>query len=124
MACLTTTIVPLLFSVVMRKTSVALMSSYLVLVLLFLAPPAVETFARVFYPDAPLTRLVVQCTLVSPFSATFNLPLSLGQTDPAKMAIVGHWPVYLGFMACYGAVNGILVAAIVWLFNMRRRVSV
>jgi len=118
-ACLTTTIVPLFFSVVTRKTSVAMMSSYVVLVLLFLAPPAVESFARLFYPDAPLTRLVAQCTFTSPFSTAFNLPLSLGQT---KMAIAGNWPVYLRFLACYAALDGGLVAVIVWLFNMRWRV--
>ena len=49
--CATTAILALFCSVIFRKTSASLMTSYLVLVLLFCVPLAVSFFTATFYPD-------------------------------------------------------------------------
>ena len=50
MSCLTTTTLAMFFSVVFRRTPVAMMTSYLVVILLFAAPVAVKLFADLFFP--------------------------------------------------------------------------
>lgn len=51
MVCLTTATVALFCSVMFRKTSSSLMTTYLLIVVLFTAPLAVTYFAGTFFPD-------------------------------------------------------------------------
>src|SRR5262249_37061981 len=51
LVCLTTATVALFCSVVFRKTSISLMTTYLVIVVLFTAPIAVSRFAATFFAD-------------------------------------------------------------------------
>jgi len=123
LACVTTTVVPLFFSVITRKTAVSLLTSYVMLAALFMLPPAVEAFAQVFYPDAPMTRWIAHLTFTSPFSTAFALPLTLGASATEKIAIVGDVRIYVAFVAFHLLLNGLLLAAIAWLFNVRWRVT-
>ena len=58
LACITTATVALFASVIFRKTSVALMSAYLAILLLFALPPAIGVFVQTFIvePARPLTK--------------------------------------------------------------------
>lgn len=108
LACLTTASVALFCSVIFRKTSISLMSCYVIIIALFALPPAVHYFVDTFivYPreaavaeydagssDKPRSTLVAAavdarelsntiyyCSLSSPFSAAHALPLTMDRT--------------------------------------------
>jgi ABC-type transport system involved in multi-copper enzyme maturation permease subunit len=115
---LTTTTLAMFCSVVFRKTSVAMMTSYLVIMLLFAVPVAVEWFAQLFFRTAPATQAIGHLTFTSPFAAAFGLPLSPG--DASRPA---NWPVFLGFLTFYSMAGVALLWSMLWLFNVRWRVK-
>ena len=91
---LTTTILPIFCSVIFRKTSVSMMTSYLAVILLFALPVAAEWFARLLFPLSPATAFVGKLTFSSPFSACFSLPLGLAKAGDA--AAPGRWSSPIG----------------------------
>jgi ABC-type transport system involved in multi-copper enzyme maturation permease subunit len=119
---LTTTTLATFCSVIFRKTSVAMMTSYLVLMVLFAMPVAVDWFARLFFKGAAATEVIAQFTLTSPFSAAFALPLDTGQSTAQVVQSAGNWPVFLGFLVFYALVDFTLLRSMIWLFNVRWRV--
>jgi len=74
--CLTTAVIALFCSVLFRKTSISLMTAYLVIIVLFCAPLAARYFAEEFFLTSEATPYVVQAGLTSPFAATFAIPLT------------------------------------------------
>ena len=76
LTCLTTAGIALFCSVLFHKTSTSLMTTYLVIVVLFCAPLAARFFAERF-SRTTATPYVVQAGLTSPFAATFALPLDV-----------------------------------------------
>jgi ABC-type transport system involved in multi-copper enzyme maturation permease subunit len=149
---LTTTTLALFCSVIFRKTSVSMMTAYLVLVLLFAAPVAVKVFVDVLLPASPGAAavssspssptaargaaparstaawsdpqtLIQRGTFTSPLAASFSLPLVAGQKENAPAGGLKWWawtaPAFVGF---YVALDALLLAAIVRLFNVRWRV--
>jgi ABC-type transport system involved in multi-copper enzyme maturation permease subunit len=132
MTCLTTAILALFCSVVFRKTSISLMTTYLVIILLFCAPLAISFFADTFYPENSLAEKLKQVGLTSPFAATFSIPLYMdfdlnqsGWEPPPS-----DWPTYVrGFLpfayyiAFSSGFNVLLLTTMVWLFNVRWRVA-
>ncbi|MEX0712419.1 MAG: ABC transporter permease subunit [Pirellulales bacterium] len=121
LTCLTTAGLALFCSVIFRKTSVSMMTAYLVVVLLFLAPVAVSEFAEVFYPTHPAAALVKQLSFSSPFIAAFSLPLDLDIQDAT--AIPANWPLWTSFVIFYMALDAALAAGMIWLFGVRWRVA-
>ena len=133
---LTTTTLAMFCSVIFRKTSVSMMTTYLVLMLLFAMPVATKLFTNVFFrstepvatSSAPLTdpqTWVNYSTCTSPLAAAFSLPLRL-QSPEAAAAGSGRWwaytcPAYIGL---YTAVDIVLLSLMLWLFNVRWRVRV
>ncbi|MEN6449324.1 MAG: ABC transporter permease, partial [Thermoguttaceae bacterium] len=118
---LTTTMLPIFCSVIFRRTSVSMMTSYLAVVVLFAFPVAAEWLARLLFPLSPLTAFVHRMTFTSPFSACFSLPLGLAKAgDPSAAPMVAaNWPVFCGFLAFYLVLNVVILGAILWLFNKR-----
>jgi ABC-type transport system involved in multi-copper enzyme maturation permease subunit len=119
---LTTTMLALFCSVIFRKTSVSMMTSYLVVMVLFALPLAVSLLARLLFRDAPATLWIGQLTFTSPFAAAFSLPLSLGRFGE-NVPILANWPVVGGFFTFYVLLNASLLCSMLWLFNVRWRVS-
>jgi len=114
---LTTTTLPMFCSVVFRKTTVSMMTAYLVLIGLFAVPVAVEAFARLLLPPGdPAVVSIRRFTFTSPFSASFALPLSVGQAPRP-----GHWPIFFAFASFYAMVNTTLLWLMLWLFDARWR---
>lgn len=103
LTCLTTAMIALFCSVVFRKSAVSMMTSYVIIVTLFFAPPALNYFANTFFPLAnavaaerpapageaaanrtssaapeitatPLRHAVFWTGITSPFSAARNVP--------------------------------------------------
>ncbi|MFZ5828991.1 MAG: ABC transporter permease subunit [Planctomycetota bacterium] len=117
----TTTTMALFCSVLFQKTSVSMMSAYLVMMLLFALPLALLALAQMFFPDDPITGVIRSLTFTSPFAAAFSLPLGLGSTD--RVPIEGHWPVVIGFFAFYSVLLMGMLSTMLWLFNVRWRVA-
>jgi ABC-type transport system involved in multi-copper enzyme maturation permease subunit len=121
MACLTTATVALFCSVMLRKTSSSLMTTYLLIVVVFTAPLAISYFAGTFFPGTVATQLVTRIGFSSPFSVAFSLPI-----DPmtAKSDLqLPNWRFFGSYCLWYAAFNGILLSTMAWLFNARWRMD-
>jgi ABC-type transport system involved in multi-copper enzyme maturation permease subunit len=138
LTALTTTTLAMFCSVIFSRTSVSLMTTYLVLLLLYAAPVAARAFARQFSPGMheslsaggalasswgdPHTWLHVW-SATSPLSAAFSLPLTCGETPNHAPAHVDWWNhTATAFIAFYVLLDAFLLGAILWLFERRWRV--
>jgi ABC-type transport system involved in multi-copper enzyme maturation permease subunit len=119
--CLTTAMLALFCSVWFQKTSVSMMSAYLLIVTLFTLPPALEYFAGRFYPQSSIAGWVEWATCISPFSTAFALPLAAdGTVADVRPAQWGAWWRFMGF---YALLDLGLLAGMMRLFEARWRVS-
>jgi len=125
LTCVTTAMVALFCSVLFRRTSVSMMTSYAVIAILFFAPVAAEFFAEQFYPDSPTTQVMKLTGIASPFSAGFNVPLDFRLLTREEQGLPppGSWPLVGGYALFTMTLNGLLLLIMVWLFNVRWRVS-
>src|SRR6185436_3331424 len=125
--CLTTAMVALFCSVIMKKSSIAMMSAYLVIILMFCAPLAVGFFANTFYRDHPATLAVQELSFTSPFSAARSIPLDVGPLSDtaARMAAAEPktWMLYLCYLIFSALLNIGLLLTMMWLFRARWRVA-
>jgi hypothetical protein len=123
--------------VMFRKTSISLMTTYLLIVLLFTAPLAARFFAQTFFsgPTAASdgsdavarTRPML---MTSPFAAAFSVPLkfdvspwnrSEGQTSYQQ--VLSDWPLFWSYVGFTCLFDLALAGLMIWLFNVRWRVS-
>ena len=118
---LTTATIALYCSLWARKTSVSLMTAYLVIVTLFLVPPAVRLFVDTFLPGTPAAVVARMAEFLSPFSAAFGLPIDLGIQRESTAA--PQWPLFLAFAGFYLALVATLLRTMAWLFNSRWRLG-
>jgi ABC-type transport system involved in multi-copper enzyme maturation permease subunit len=121
LTCLTTAGLALFCSVIFRKTSVSMMTSYFIVVVLFTAPVAITLFAQAFYPGQNITAMLKQLSFTSPFSAAFALPLDLQMQG--TQAIPADWPLWFSFVGFYIGLDIVLALGMIWLFHTRWRVS-
>jgi len=129
--CVTTAVLALFCSVLFKKTSIALMTTYLVIMVLFAAPLAINYFAQTFFPEHPNTAYIEQLGITSPFSAADAVPLKMGLTaserDGNTAAIerqeLGNWPLFGGYVAFSLGLDAVLFVVMIWLFNTRWRVA-
>lgn len=140
LCCSTTAIVALFFSVLFRRTATSLMSTYVLLGVMFCVPLAIHAFANVFYPETPVVTVTHGAGLVSPFSTAFAVPLKvtdldrgnlsgrrrsagrIEERDPSTYLLPGWWVFgwHVGFVT---AMNLLLLITMIWLFHTRWRVS-
>ncbi len=124
LTCLTTAMVALFCSVVFRKSSVSLMTSYLVIIVLFCVPLAARYFAESFFDDHPATQHVVTAGITSPFAATWAIPLNIEETvEDIRRVRTGNLGIVLGYVVFTIMLNLSLLAGMIWLFRNRWRVS-
>ena len=80
MSGLTTTTLAIFCSVFFRKTVTAMMTSYMLIMLLYAAPLVVQWLSRLLYPTrgrhGDRSR---KLTFTSPFAAAYALPLTIGR---------------------------------------------
>ena len=125
-ACATTAVLAMFFSVLFRKTSVSLMTTYGVLIVMFCFPLAANFFAQTFFSDRTAVEWTETAQLVSPFGAAFSIPLT---EDPLMNRSIsdfdgsGSWWILLAYLAFSFAFVLGLVLAMIWLFHVRWRVS-
>lgn len=128
LTCLTTALTALFCSTVFRKTSTSLITSYAVIISLFAAPLAANFFAQTFYQNTRVAEVVRGATAVSPFAATFALPLDIERGQDSNLAAAGaqatgELPLFLGYVGWSVLYNGVLLLVIIWLFQSRWRVA-
>ena len=132
--CLATSTIGLLCSALSRKTSVALVMTYMVLLVLFVGPIGVrqylENVSKISYEK------IDALTITSPFSAALSLPMKSSQmsnsfasdTSPAPAADLGlkatlvpgiGWPVWAVFLILYPVLAVILYGATYVAFRYR-----
>jgi len=117
LSSLTTTVLAMFCSVIFRKTSVAMMTTYLVLMVLYAVPLAAKFFAVTVLGQQAVVATIDQYTFTSPFAAAYALPLTLSENT-----LRANWPVFFGYLAFTVMVNLTLLWAMLWLFNVRWRV--
>ncbi|MGD9721805.1 MAG: ABC transporter permease subunit [Pirellulales bacterium] len=119
--CLTTATVALFCSVVFQKTSISLMTTYLVISLLFLVPLAVTYFADTFFQGTPVAQLLANASFTSPFAVAFALPIDLMMPGITRLTV--NWALFAAFEGFYVALNAILLIVMARLFNSRWRMG-
>lgn len=129
LCAVTTAMVALFCSTLFRKSATALMASYLVLATLFLAPSAANVFTDTFLQDSDADKIAELTQITSPFAASFNLPLTVTTKDRSgKETVVSNADridvrIFWGYLGFSSLLNGGLLLAMTWLFNVRWRVS-
>ena len=122
MCCLTTATVALFCSVVFRKTAHSLMTTYMVIIVLFCLPLAMRFFAEQFFEKAKATPIVRAVSLTSPFAAAFAVPMHFGNPNEVPDH-AANWLLYFSYLGFSGALLGLMLIAMIWLFNTRWRVA-
>ncbi len=120
LTCLTTASLAMVCSVLFRKTVTAMMTSYLLITLLFLGPLALFYFAKTFFASTPVESLSAELTVLSPFAALFNVPMYDGIQLVNPQANIWLW---VGYVGLYITLNAWLIAVMLWLFKVRWRVA-
>src|SRR5262249_6527173 len=125
LTCLTTAVTALFCSSIFQKTATSLISTYLIIVTMFFAPVAIKFFAETFFQGTSQAAVADKFGIMSPFSATFSLPLNIvdenhptsGTVPPADLS------VFFGYIAWTLLYNGLLILGMMRLFQVRWRVA-
>lgn len=126
MTCVTTATIALFCSVLFKKTSISLMTSYLVLIVVFTGPVAVQFFTTTFYEAGDEATVLTQFSVASPFTAAFAVPLDFTKEAGFELvdgAVAGDWFDYASFMLFYTILNATLLATMATLFSKRWSVA-
>ena len=120
LTCVTTAMTALFCSTLFTKTSTSLLATYLIIITLFLVPLAAERFVDFFVKTTDAQKIVELASITSPFAAVFNLPLEVSSL-PQPHAV--SLPVFWGHLFFAVVYNTVLLLAVMWLFQVRWRVS-
>jgi ABC-type transport system involved in multi-copper enzyme maturation permease subunit len=126
LCCVTTSMTALFCSTIFSRTTTSLISSYLIIVALFAAPLAGGYFASTFFSGTSGAQVVETLGVLSPFSAAFALPLNIagaGQSAAASGSTLANLGAFFGHVLWAILYNGLLLAVITRLFQVRWRVS-
>ncbi|GAA5508774.1 ABC transporter permease subunit [Novipirellula caenicola] len=98
MVCLVNATIAQLCSLFQRKTSIALMSTYIVLLSLYVGPPAIVSLMTILEFPVELVARAQWLGVTSPFSAAFSLPLDGNLIDnDEEVANAGNLLVVIGY---------------------------
>jgi ABC-type transport system involved in multi-copper enzyme maturation permease subunit len=126
LCCVTTAMTALFCSSVFHRSSTSLISTYLVIVVMFVGPLAAEFFAQTFFRDSTEAAAIDKLGVLSPFAAAFALPLAMESTDGSTKVAAGVSPnlwLFLGHVGWSLLYNGLLLVAMMRLFEVRWRVA-
>ncbi|MFN7844444.1 MAG: ABC transporter permease [Pirellula sp.] len=123
-ASLFNTVLALFLSTLVRKTSTAMMLTYVILLGLYCLPVAIYFLFWVFQPglvENPNFRFVgITSPLMAVESAPLNsMPSVYGEGDPK----IGSWPLIAGYAGITIVATAILLGINVWLFQSRWRLT-
>ena len=125
MVCLVNAVVALVCSLFQSKTSIALLSTYIVLLLLYVAPPAMLSLLSILEFDAEKIAGFHWSGITSPFSALFALPLdeNLKRNFDDSVANVGDLRIVFGYFAFSFALIAVSSIAMFTRLKARRGLS-
>lgn len=125
LCCVTTAMTALFSSTIFSKSSTSLICTYLVIMTLFVAPLAAGYFADTFFRGSAEAGVVEKLGALSPFAATFSLPLSVEGRDGNLETIITSpsLGLFFGYIAWSLFYNGILLLVVMRLFEVRWRVA-
>jgi ABC-type transport system involved in multi-copper enzyme maturation permease subunit len=86
LCCVTTAVTALFCSTIFQKSATSLIATYLIIVVMFMGPVAVTFFAKTFFAGTTEAAVVEKLGALSPFSATFSLPLNVSRDDEPSSA--------------------------------------
>jgi ABC-type transport system involved in multi-copper enzyme maturation permease subunit len=124
LTCLTTAVTALFCSTVFHKSSTSLISTYMIIGTMFMAPVAITFFAETFFSGTSGAAIVDTLGMISPFSAVFALPLDVsGEDVNPNVLAASNLPLFFGYIGWSVLYNGMLVLAMSRLFQVRWRVA-
>jgi ABC-type transport system involved in multi-copper enzyme maturation permease subunit len=123
LTCATTAVTALVCSTLFHKTSQSLVCTYVVLFALFVLPMAAQVFAATFFGVSAGESLLRGVGLLSPFAATFSLPLQVEASDDAALLGTGGFAFFGMYVGATLLFNLSALLLLVWLFANRWRVS-
>jgi ABC-type transport system involved in multi-copper enzyme maturation permease subunit len=128
LCCVTTAMTALFCSTVFHKSATSLICTYLVIVVMFVGPLAARFFADTFFQGRAGAAAVEKLGVMSPFAATFALPLEMeGGDSNGSAAYVrvadANLPLFFGHLLWSLTYNGVLLLAMTHLFQVRWRVA-
>jgi ABC-type transport system involved in multi-copper enzyme maturation permease subunit len=123
LTCVTTAITALFCSTIFQKTATSLICTYLVITVMFLGPTAVTYFAETFFGGTTGASVADSLGVVSPFAATFALPLNIERDGANVAAANSNLGLFFGFIGWSILYNGGLLLAMMRLFEVRWRVA-
>jgi ABC-type transport system involved in multi-copper enzyme maturation permease subunit len=119
MVCLVNCVVALTASMFSRKTSIALLTTYAVMLVLYVLPPAVEILMRTLDMSPVWIQRGEMLGFASPFSALFGLPLD-EQIAPDNPAVnEGNLPVVAGYFVFSSLV--VIACTVAMMLRLRSR---
>jgi ABC-type transport system involved in multi-copper enzyme maturation permease subunit len=124
MCCVTNSVVAMFCSSLLRKTSVAMMASYIILLVLYTLPLAVWGLAEAFSQDPAFIDAARWCGVSSPMAACLNVPFDLtgnSRTSPEEM--MRSWTQVAGYFAVTTLFTGGLIGLMLLLFRNRWTLS-
>jgi ABC-type transport system involved in multi-copper enzyme maturation permease subunit len=119
MVCLVNCVIALTASMFCRKTSIALLTTYAVLLALYVVPPALSVFARTLEMSPDAVMRAEWTGIASPFSTLFALPLNEDIAPESPSINVGNWPIVIGYFAFSCVV--VLASTAAMLLKLRSR---
>jgi len=126
LCCVTTAMTALFCSSVFHRSAASLISTYLIIVVMFIGPLAAGFFAQTFYKGTAEAAVVEKLGVLSPFVATFSLPLAMESTEGGTEVAAGVSPnlwLFLGHVGWSLLYDGLLLVAMMKLFAVRWRVA-
>ena len=122
--CTTNSIVAMFCSSLLRKTSVAMMVSYLILLVLYALPFAVWGLAATFSPDENFINTTRWCGVTSPMIACLSVPFDLtGNSRQSSEEIPLLWAQVAGYFAVTTLIASGMIGLMLALFRNRWTVS-
>jgi len=92
LCCVTTAMTALFCSTVFHKSATSLISTYLIIVVMFIGPLAAGFFARTYFSGTNKAAAVEKFGVLSPFAATFALPLEMDDEDGQSLTVASPRP--------------------------------
>jgi ABC-type transport system involved in multi-copper enzyme maturation permease subunit len=127
LTCVITAVTALFCSTIFQKSATSLIATYLIIVIMFMSPVFVRFFAETFFKGTVQASVAEKVGVISPFSATFALPLDIVEdNDRSAMSTAASnsdLRVFFGFVAWSIVYVSALVLAMSRLFQVRWRVA-
>jgi ABC-type transport system involved in multi-copper enzyme maturation permease subunit len=132
LTCVTTAVTALFCSTIFQKTATSLISTYMIIAVMFMAPVAVKFFAQTFYQGTSQADVASKVGVLSPFSAAFSLPLNVeDEARPTTTVTPSSSPapmnsdlrIFFGYIGWSIVYNSVLVLLMIRLFQVRWRVA-